>query len=183
MNLLTKLQLACILCAGMTSAVLAQDDVADYELYAKTNIAVTKFRALGVTQKQYVKCLETENYLEPEKKLKFLMIDKAMYADNGLGYDLVADDGILTSNQLSYYTGSGYLLPGTYKETTYFDEVVADELFAYRSNLTERISIKCKLKWVKCSDLPPGPERTVCQLAGWPFGGFTIVDCDIIIDL
>src|SRR5687768_14847262 len=171
--------LACLLLLSTTITSFAQDDVADYEEYAKTNIAVTKFRMLGVTQKQYVKCVETENFLEPEKKLKFLMIEKAIYADNGQGYDLVADDGILTSNQLSNYTGSEYISPGSYKETPYFNEIVADELFAFRTTLAEKFSIKCKVKWVKCSDLPEGPQKTVCFLAGWPFGGFTLIECEI----
>src|SRR5687768_6901710 len=125
MRKLFKLHLAAILFASMTIPAFAQDDVDDFEQYAKTNIAVTKFRYLGVTQKQYVKCVETENFLDPEKNLKFLTIEKAVYADDGHGYDLIANDGILTSNQLSTYTGTPYITPGTYKESAYFNELLA----------------------------------------------------------
>jgi hypothetical protein len=179
MRKLLKFKLACLLFAVMATTGSAQDDVADYEAYAKTNIAVTKFRILGVTEKQYVKCVETENFLEPEKNLKFVIIEKATYTDDGQGYDLKADDGILTSNQLSSYPGPDYTPPGTYRESPYYNELLADETFAHRPGLTEKIIIKCKFKWVNCSDLPEGPRKVICLLA---YGSFTISECEVTFE-
>jgi hypothetical protein len=82
---------------------------------------------------------------------------------------------------LYYYTAAANLLPGDYRETAHYNELVADESFEH-SPETEKISIKCKFKWVRCSELT-GPQLTVCRLAGWPFGGFQLIECDFQVDL
>jgi hypothetical protein len=107
---------AWLICTSLPTILHAQDDtIEDWGSYVKSNIAVSKFRILGVTPKQYAKCLETENFYEPEKRLKFLVIGKTIFTDDGQGYDLKADDGILTSKQLFYYYSRANLLRGEYK--------------------------------------------------------------------
>lgn len=174
---------AWLTCTSLLNTLHAQDDtIEDWGSYVKSNIAVSKFRILGVTPKQYAKCLETENFYEPEKRLKFLVIGKTTFTDDGQGYDLKADDGILTSNQLFYYSSRANLLPGEYKETPDFNELLADEEFAYRPETTEKLIIRCKFKWTKCKDLSTPQQALICQIAGWPFGGFEILECEITFE-
>lgn len=168
---------ACAIKAG------AQDNNADdIENYVKSNVALTKFKVLGVTKKQYAKCLEAVNYLEPDKKPGMVIIGKTYFADDGKGYDLIANDGVLTSNELFPYSGAVYA-PGTYHETPDYNVIVADEIFAHRSQLSElTIKIGCKLKWVKCRDMPH-PHDLLCKTMGWPYGGFELVECEFEIHL
>lgn len=177
------LSAAWLICTSFTTVLHAQDDtVDDWGSYVKSNVAVSKFRILGVTPKQYAKCLETENYFEPEKKLKFLVIDKTIFSDDGQGYDLKADDGILTSNQLFYYSGRSRVIPGDYKESPDYNQLLAADEFVYRPELTEKLIIRCKFKWNKCKDFPTPQQVLICQIAGWPFGGFEILECEITFE-
>lgn len=178
--------LGAILLSGLSIISFSQDGSGDdLETYVKANIAISKFKILGVNQKQYAKCLETENYLEPEKKLKFLIIDKTSFADDGNGYDLTAGDGILTSNELFSYTGNSYVLQGSYKESPDHDAILADEQFAHHASkgLAEKlkITIGCKLKWVTCNEMSYW-QAVACNAMGWPHGGFRLTECEFKIE-
>lgn len=172
--------LGAMLLVGLSLISYSQDGSGDdLETYVKTNIAVSKFKILGVTQKQFAKCLETENYSEPDKKLRLVVIDKATFADDGKGYDLVAGDGILTSNELYFYKGVSYT-PGTYHNSPDHEAVVADEIFGFhnRVNTGEKWKISCKFRWVPCREMSY-PQSMLCEVMGWPYGGFRLTECEI----
>lgn len=178
--------LCAILLTSLSFQAYSQNDSGDdMESYWKKNIAISKFKILGVNQKQYAKCLETENYFEPDKKLKFLIIDKTSFADDGQGYDLNAGDGILTSNQLFSYTGNGYVLQGSYQESPDHNSILADEHFEYHNNasLAEKLKIiiGCKFKWVPCSQMSYW-QAVACNAMGWPHGSFRITECELKIE-
>jgi hypothetical protein len=165
--------------------VNAQVDVNDAGSYFKTNVAISKFRILGINQKQYAKCVETENFLEPEKRLKFLVIDKTSFADDGQGYDLKADDGVLTSNQLFNYTENRFVAVNSYQESPDYNSILADEHFAFYDNGSHsgkfKIIIGCKFKWVPCSQMSYF-QAIACNAVGWPWGSFMITECEVKIE-
>lgn len=178
--------LGAILFASLSFQAFSQNDIGDdMESYWKKNIAISKFKILGVNQKQYAKCLETENYFEPDKNLKFLLLDKTSFADDGQGYDLKAGDGILTSNQLFAYTSNSYVLQGSYQASPDHDAILADEQFAHQTNngLAEKFKIifSCKFKWVPCSEMSYW-QAIACNAMGWPHGSFRITECELKIE-
>ena len=182
MKLIIKANLICLLILGFFSNTFAQDvAVEDNGDYVKSNIAVSHFKILGVTRKQYARCIETENYLEPDKKLKFLVVDKTSFADDGQGYDLKEGDGILTSTELSSYNSAGYVLPGDYKESEDYNTVIADESFAFYNTVNQagKIKVICRFKWVPCNQMSNPGQIWLCNWAGWPYGSFVVTDCEI----
>ena len=173
-----------LLCISLFSTVSAQDDIVDEGSYFKANVAVTKFRVLGINEKQYARCLETENFLEADKKLKFLVIDKTSFADDGQGYDLKADDGILTSNQLFNYTNNRFVTPNTYQESPDYNSILADELFRHHEDGNAgkfKIIIGCKFKWVPCSQMNYW-QALACNAMAPPYGSFVVSECEIRIE-
>ena len=176
-----KTSLTAVLFLSLLTPSFSQDDTSDgNEEYVKTNVAVTKFRILGVTRTQYAKCLETENYLEPDKKLKVVVIGKNTFADNGSGYDLQEGDGILTSTEIFNYEKTSPVLVGTYRETEDYSSIIADEGFAFFGSVNRQVKVKlgCKVKWVPCNQMTHPGQAWLCNWAGWPYGSFVIVDCE-----
>lgn len=173
-----------LLYMSLFSFVHAQDDITDEGNYFKSNVAVTKFRILGINDKQYAKCVETENFLDPDKKLRFLVIGKTSFADDGQGYDLVAGDGILTSNQVFNYTNNRFVTPNTYQESPDYNSILADELFRHHEDGTAgkfKIIISCKFKWVPCSQMSYW-QAMACNAMAPPYGSFVVTECEIKIE-
>lgn len=165
-----------------TFAYSQGESAVDDENYVKSNIAVTKFKLLGVNARQYVKCIETVNFFEADKKLRFLVIDNISFADNGLKYDLVADDGILTSTEVFTYAAGTRAIPtGMYQNTSGHDSFVFDESFAHyeKTGSFNKLIIGCKFKWVPCSQMTNPAQQFLCNWAGWPRGSFTISECEV----
>ena len=140
------------------------------ETYVKQNIGLTNFKILGISRKQYAKCLESMNFLEPQKKLRYTVTEKVEFADDGQGYDLVANDGIMTSKVLFYYEqGTPYADPGQYlspKENPF----VHDRLFAHTTSKIS-VSVDCDVRWIKCSEWPSNLQN-ICKSFSWPFKGY-----------
>jgi len=165
----------------------------DEESYCKANIAFTDFQVLGVTSTQHAKCVRAINYLEPGKTGKRVTINGTDFVDDGLNYDLVANDGILTSTVLSRYPSDIMPLPvGVYQDiknkTTVFDNS-----FAHVGKLNEpgtgkeiepdRFKISCTFSWVSCNSWPEN-IRSLCFSTSWPFTGyFTVTQCEVTIEL
>ncbi|HMK25994.1 MAG TPA: hypothetical protein VK483_08200 [Chitinophagaceae bacterium] len=161
----------------------------DEESYCKANIAFTDFQLLGVTSTQHAKCLRAVNYLEPGKTGKRVTINGTDFVDDGLNYDLVANDGILTSTVLSKYSSDVMPLPvGVYQDiknkTTVFDNN-----FAHASKLNEsgagkgvemdKFKFVCKFVWVSCNSWPEN-IRSLCFSTSWPFMGyFAVTECEV----
>ncbi len=159
------------------------------ENYCKTNIAYIDFQLLGVSSTQYAKCVKAVNYLEPGKTGKRVSINGTDFVDDGLNYDRVANDGILTSTVLSRYSSDVVPLPpGIYQDiknkTTVFDND-----FAYVSKLNEsgagkgietnRFKLVCTFVWVSCNTWPEN-IRSLCFSTSWPFNGyFAVTQCEI----
>ena len=156
------------------------------ETYIRQNIVFTKFRMLGVDERQYAKCVESVNYLDADKRLKSVLIDDVEYLDDGKKYDLVENDGILTStNVFQYEPKLPYLSPGVYKDSNE-DVVVYDDEFLHMGEVQSKsifsIGINCRFKWVKCSQMT-GIRREICYQMGWPWGEFQLIECGVGISI
>lgn len=185
MKKIIGLSCICLLVTAFISPVFSQADLSSdaqsYENYVRSNIAISKFKVLGVNRKQYAKCLQTENFLEPESQLKYVVIDKTTFADDGNGYDLKAGDGILTSTELFTYTKGAPVEGGTYQETAEYHTIITDPLFEHTSEAgrSSSIGIKCKTKFVPCNQLSEPAHQWLCNWAGWPYGEIIFYDCQI----
>ena len=163
----------------------------DEENYCKANIAFQDFQLLGVTSTQYAKCVKLVNYLEPDRIGKRVAINGTDFLDDGLNYDLVANDGILTSTRLSNYSSDQMPLPvGIYQDIKNKTAVI-DDNFAHVSKISESsagkgegmnlVKIKCIFDWVSCNTWPPN-LRSLCFSTSWPFTGyFAITKCELEI--
>lgn len=163
------------------------EDTQDYETYSKANIALTSFKILGINNNQFAKCVESINYLEPSKKHKLVIIEGVQFLDDGNNYDLLANDGIMTSIVLFSYSEEATIIPATEYQKLKKDYIFYDSAFLYKATVnntpqTEGWGISCKLKWVKCSAWPP-PYQSICRQFSWPFnGGFELTECTITWD-
>ena len=165
----------------------SQDDQSgEFEAYGKANIAFTNFKLLGVSNTEFAKCVESINYLDPSKTLRFAKINGVVFADDGNNYDLVANDGILTSMVLFKYTLDTPIVDiGVYRliknNTTIYDvdfkhKVLADSQGRFG------ISITCKFVYVPCSAWPP-PIQKLCRQLSWPFiGSYEVTECSVTIE-
>ena len=161
----------------------------DEEAYCKANIAFTDFQLLGVTSTQHAKCVRAVNYLEPGKTGKRVTINGIDFVDDGRNYDLVANDGILTSTVLSKYSSDAMPLPvGIYQDIKN-KITVFDDSFAHVSKINEPVTAKgigidklilhCTFVWVSCNTWPP-EIRSLCFSTSWPFMGYlTLTQCEV----
>jgi hypothetical protein len=158
----------------------AQAEDSDVEIYLKENTAFTNLKGLGVNKAQYAQCVESVNYLEPAKKARVLVVDKVEYRDDGLLYDLISGDGILTSTMLfNYAAGETPITPGQYvnnKENV----LVIDPAFAFRSATGKwpHLEIVCDFYFERCSSLTE-PARSICNSFGFPFGNWVLKNCKV----
>ncbi len=170
-----------LLFVSFSIITFSQDDTGyGQEAYVKTNIAFSKFKLLGVSSRQYAKCLESINYHEPGKKLKFMVIEQIDFADDGRNYDLVAHDGILTSSiAFSYSAGSDIIPQGTYQNTLSHDSFVFDESFSHQAQINAAATSArgCRFKWVSCSQMTNPSQQFLCNWAGWPYGSLVLTGC------
>ena len=160
----------------------------DEEAYCKANIAFTDFQLLGVTSTQHAKCVRAVNYLEPGKTGKRVTINGTDFVDDGLNYDLAANDGILTSTVLSKYSSDAMPLPvGVYQDIKN-KTIVFDNSFAHASKInepgagkeieTDGLKIVCTFVWTSCNSWPEN-IRSLCFSTSWPFHGYlTLTQCE-----
>ena len=150
------------------------------EQYCRANLAFTNPMLLGVNEFNYARCVRSENYLEPDKRGAKVVINGVDFLDDGRNNDLIANDGILTSNQLySYSKGSIILQAGQYRLSAN-NFILTDPIFAYTRQIApDRIKISCKFVWVRCSSWPQ-EYRQICYRMCWPFNGhFQIAECTV----
>ena len=164
------------------------DDTPDYEAYSRAHMALTNFKMLGINTNQFAKCVESVNYLDPSNRHKLVIIEGVQFADDGNNYDLKANDGILTSVQLSDYTKESKRIPAGIYQPVKNNAIVYDAIFLHADKVSgnslqpDGFSISCKLIWVKCSSWPI-PYRQFCRDFSWPFnGGFEIAECTFKFD-
>lgn len=162
---------------------LAQAEHEAEENYFKKNMIVTNLRLLGVDKGNYTRCLESINFKDPDIKARVVRLEKEDFVDNGKGFDLVANDGILTSTRLyNYESGVAPIPPGTYqnlKESYALSDVLFEHSGTAKFPLPE-ISISCDLKWVKCSQWPI-ELQDICRSYSWPFNGGLQMTCKATI--
>ena len=176
-----SLPLMLILACGLTAS--GQDDVGENvsgdEAYYKKNTALTEFSRLGVNAKQFAKCLRVVNYLDADRRLNVLKMGKLEFKDDGQGYDLVANDGILTSVDLAFYEPGEQVLPAGSYAYPKEEYLVHDPLFEHLSTAKvplPRLRIACRTRWVPCSQMPH-PINIICQEMGPPYGSLEFYDC------
>lgn len=154
-------------------------------VYFQKNLALTNFVRLGVDGQTFARCVRAVNYLEPAITPKLARLKGEEFRDDGQGFDLRANDGILTSvKSFSYLKGETVIPAGQYQKSA-SEYVVHDELFEHIG--TERlpfpgIRIRCKARTIFCSDLPE-PARTFCYRLGPPYSSIEFYDCEIEISL
>jgi hypothetical protein len=167
----------------VTAPCFSQASEESAEQYFRSNIALTNFKILGVNDRQYAKCLESENFDDVTRRLGAVVIDKVTFLDDGRNYDLEANDGILTSTTLFEYTSTP-IRAGTYRAPGK-DYYVFDDTFRHTANLSEwppRIKITATLKWVPCKKMEE-PDKTICYMVGWPYGWFELSKIDITFEI
>ena len=179
-NSMRNIILCIIQALVVTQLALAQsDEEEDYGNYCRENIALTQFRLLGVDEVSYAKCVSSENFLEPGRRLPTVNIDGTLYVDDGTKNDLVAGDGVMTSvDRYKYESASQHIQPGQYQPTGP-DNYVVDEAFRHSEKVGEAgrgLIISCRFRWVRCRDMPQ-PDRFICFAGGWPYGSFQLVEC------
>ncbi len=163
----------------------SQDDqLGEFEAYGKANIAFTNFKLLGVSNTEFAKCVESINFLDASKTLRVVMIEGVGYADDGINYDLVANDGILTSTVLFKYTKDSPIVDiGEYRMSKN-NATIFDVAFRHKDLIDSQMkslgfSISCKFIYVPCSSWPPQIQK-LCRQLSWPFtGGFNVLECTI----
>jgi hypothetical protein len=188
MKKMTELGLCALLFITVSLGAYSQDVSSEEEgNYVKRNIALTKFKMLGVSAKQYAKCVESVNYQDPVRKLKAIVIDKTEYADDGENYDRVANDGIMTSTTLFFYSdGQTVAAPGQYLEAKK-NVIVHDLQFEHLQSLRSAegkfgITIACDVFWRDCNSWPP-ELQSFCRRMSWPFSGSVVIrNCRIEIE-
>lgn len=149
--------------------------------YFQKNSALTDFVRLGVDAQTFARCVRSRNYLEPSLNPKLARLNGEEFRDDGAGYDLRANDGILTSvRSFAYGKGETVIPQGQYQKSG-SDIMIHDDLFEHLG--AERIPfpgirIKCKTKTVHCADFPE-PARTICYRLGPPYTTIEFYDCEI----
>jgi hypothetical protein len=185
MKLISRMTLLFIVVSILSGTAHSQQGgVLNSDTYCKANVGLSNFKLLGVSPSQYAKCLEAKNYLEEAKKVKMVTIDGVDFVDNGENYDLVANDGILTSKSLFKYEGTGTAIGvGQYKNTK-DNQLVYDISFAHLSKiqsggLSGKLSVACNFAWVNCNSWPQA-YQSICNSITWPFSGYlSITNCRI----
>ena len=149
------------------------------ETYSRANIAFSGFSVLGISDQAYTRAVKSENYLDPEKRHRKLLINGEEFLDDGRGNDRAGNDGILTSTSVYEYKKGMIPWPvGVYTPVNRL--VLTDEGFRYGKAISpDKIIIKCKFLWVSCESWPP-EYRQVCRQISWPFNGiFEVKECEI----
>lgn len=160
------------------------DEIDSDEQYCRENMAFMNPMYLGINESNYARCVRAQNYLEPEKRPGRVVINGVDFLDDGRNNDLVAHDGILTSNHVyGYSKGSAILQPGQYRPVTN-DFILYDVIFNHQSRITtDKIKITCKWVWVKCNSWPQELQQ-LCYRICWPFNGsFELKECEIEWDI
>lgn len=173
-----------LLVIGIGSVGYSQDmGVLDEENYVKKNVALTKFKILGVNAKAYAKCIESQNFAETSRQIRYTELEKVEFVDNGEDYDLVANDGIMTSKTLFGYEGQPVLSPGEYKEVR-TNVGIHDPQFEHVQKLSTqegkiKVLFTCGFYWKPCSAWPPAAQN-ICRRLSWPFsGGLVVHNCSV----
>ena len=155
-------------------------DTGDDESYGRANLAFSGFSLLGISETAYTRAVKCQNYLEPERRSRKLLINGEEFLDDGVGNDRVANDGILTSTNVYTYKKGELPRPiGFYTPVNKL--LLADESFRHHKGiLPDFITIKCKFFWVSCLSWPVH-LRDLCYRLAWPFDGFFEVrECEVI---
>lgn len=164
----------------LVKASYSQNDNMDAdEEYCRANIAFSNPMILGVTDKNYAHCIRSQNYAEPDKPAGKIVINGVDFLDDGRNNDLIANDGIMTSNQLfTYSKGDVILFPGQYRLSK-SNLILYDSIFRHGSQVEpDKFKLSCKFVWVKCSSWPQEYQR-ICLRLCWPFtGNFEVTECE-----
>lgn len=169
--------------SAVSLTVMAQENDNMYnDVYCRQNIAFSDFRLLGVSNSQFAKCVTAKNYQDAALKIKMVTIEGVDFVDTGEGYDLAANDGILTSKTtFNYESGQQNTEIGQYKDVKGVG-IVFDNSFAHISKVPGaegKLSVACNFSWVNCNSWPPA-YQSICNSITWPFSGYlNISNCRI----
>lgn len=153
-------------------------DSSDDESYCRANIAFQNPMVLGVTESGYAKCIKSQNYLDPGKPGKRVVINGDEFSDDGRNHDLADGDGILTSTQLFNYDKGEIPVPRGQYRLSNSNLILYDNEFKHSGKIeANRITVSCKFTWVKCSSWPREYQE-LCYRLCWPFkGNFEVTEC------
>lgn len=182
MKLLKGFALLLAICLTEKTSFSQGTDTLSDEQYCRANIAVTEFKKLGVSETGFAKCAVLTNFLEAEKKPKVISIAGEKFFDDGKNHDLVAGDGVLTSEKIFAYPKGEVIVPvGRYGQSN--NNIIYDDGFTHAGKINpNKIKISCKWVWVKCSSWP-APIQELCYEFCWPFtGSWELTECTIVYE-
>jgi len=183
--LVMRIRLLCVLILAVGSFLLGDESYGQtFEAdYFKRNSALTDFAKLGVSEEGYARCATSINLRDPENTVKLITLDEEEFRDDGAGYDLRANDGILTSVKLFPYDKGESLIPaGQYRKLA-DDFLLHDELFEHLSAARfplPKIYVSCNIRVTHCGSLPE-PQRSECYQAGPPYTHFHFYGCHLAL--
>jgi len=151
------------------------------EAYIRENVAFTNISGRAVSADKFVYEIEVADFKKTVPMPPGFGLNGIVFADNGLGNDLVKGDGIYTSDDLFQMTAErSSLIQKNYS--------VYDEAFLFEQNLKEAGSetevsgpgIKCKIRKCGCP-CRNGYSCRACEWWGWQC--LQLYDCEVSLSL
>jgi len=147
------------------------------EKYIKSNIGLTGLMVLGVTERQYARCMSVINIVDAGKRLVSVQLDNTEFVDDGRGYDVEEGDGILTATVLYEYDALDKPLGiGEYRK-------LREAIFLHDPSMQWDeakfiVEIACDVSWIPCGQ---GGSCVACRLGKWPHGCVRVRNCRALV--
>ncbi len=108
-------------------------------LFFKENIAFSDARIRTINTKKYVREIQIINFSENDWSVKEFGFDGTLFEDNGLGNDLIANDGIYTSKE-TFYFNNKIQYNSSEPIRSIMGYVITDPLFKFDKDLQKIIN-------------------------------------------
>jgi hypothetical protein len=149
----------------------------DSVLYFKQNVALIDAMIRSIDQEHYVKEIYLKDFINTIDLPGIFDYNGTVFNDNGLGYDVVAGDGIYVSVEQYLHTPSIPYQSGVPKKSV-LEDCIVDVGFIHHSNLETflnsydvpgfpekiKVSIDCDIYVCSCGSCS-------CRTCGWPIVG------------
>lgn len=152
--------------------------------YIKMNMQYTDFSILGIGENFYTHTLTVLNISGDTKRtIRSQVFQGEEFLDDGLGFDIKANDGILTSKRKYASTQKLFVAKGQYKMVS--DIVIADSKYAYSKYQQDYNSKKPKIKVTVDCDFHSVPccncssDCGACKLGWWPHSCVEFSNCHV----
>ncbi len=181
----------------LTLQTNGQDEKNNKDLYLKQNVAIVDGLVRSINQSQYVKELLLVDFNKTEPLPDSLSFQGIGFADNGIGFDRIANDGIYTS-LITFLHNDRIPYRSNVLKWSVNEYSIIDEQFSYINELNDYLSqynyvdqngqsklkIVIKCTWVVCVCFVNGCWCDLCLPSPQPGSGtvcFTDLQCTITI--